>query len=92
VAHKFKIETNTPIPENHLHVRRRASNINNGLMDAFRGLQVGECIFIELKRVEDHSKAQVQLCAYAGRLRREKKSRKFTSRRMSDGVRIWRIK
>ena len=91
MAHKFKIENSTPVPRRNIHNfrgRRKAG----GLLEAFRSLEKGQCIFMPTHAGQDLTKVQVKLCNYAHRVKREAKDREFTSRRMPDGIRIWRVK
>lgn len=94
MAHEFKIETKTQMPAARWRKSRGTSRERTGLFEAVRQLGVGHCVFIPVTKDDDVTKVQVKLCAYAIRVRKEKetKSHRFATRRMDDGVRLWRTK
>lgn len=72
----YKIENDIPVPPN------RSKNARNAFTDAVKALDVGQSFFVEM--------LQANVCTRANIIAKAT-GRKFTTRKVEGGIRIWRV-
>lgn len=80
----FKIESGIPIPE-------ARSRLATGLADALRKLEPGQSFLVPYRDGDRSGTQRVITTAASDFKKRREPRRKFVTRCMDDGVRVWRI-